>query len=149
MPRALFVYGTLRDPELLAAVLGHAVDARNVLAATAPGFRAAFYPGRIYPGLVRAPGGVAEGLLLLGLTTFDFDLLDAFEGDEYTRGIVPVITDQELHEADSYLPNRALPADAADWSFAIWQQRHKPAVLSADAAAAAELRARLIAIRPN
>ena len=54
--RLLFLYGTLRDAELRAAVLGHAVDPRNVARAVAPGHRAVVYPGRIYPAIVPAPG---------------------------------------------------------------------------------------------
>jgi hypothetical protein len=37
--RPLFVYATLRDPELLAAVLGRQLAAGEMLAAVAPGFR--------------------------------------------------------------------------------------------------------------
>ena len=66
MDRPLFVYGTLRDPDLLAAVLGRPLQAGEVIAAAAPGFRATHYPNRVYPALIRAPGGFAEGLVLLG-----------------------------------------------------------------------------------
>ena len=59
MQRPLFVYGTLRDPDLLAAVLGRPLAACEILAAVAPGFRAAHYPNRIYPALIRAPGAAA------------------------------------------------------------------------------------------
>lgn len=149
MGRPLFVYGTLCDPELLATVLGRGLRRNMIAAATAPGFRAVLYPGRIYPALVRAPGAKAEGLLLLDITPFERDLLDAFEGDEYRRGIVPVMVDVELHEAEAYLPVVAIPAGAEAWSLATWQARHKAAVLDADRATATELRARLVAMRPN
>lgn len=149
MERPLFVYGTLRDPDLLTAVLGRALDRRNVLAATAPGWRAVHYPQRIYPALVRAPGGAATGLLLIGVTPFERDVLDAFEGAEYRRGIVPVIVEEELHEADAYLPAIAIRADAPGWALAGWQARHKQRVLVEDGATAAALRQRLIAARPN
>jgi hypothetical protein len=149
MDRPLFVYGTLSDPDLLAAVIGRRVDARNILAAVAPGFRAVFYPQRIYPALVRAPGGRAAGFLILGLTPFERDVLDAFEGAEYLREITPVVVDEEVHEADAYIPVIAIAADAPAWSLSTWQQNHKPHVLFEDGAAAADLRARLIAVRPN
>lgn len=149
MTLPLFVYGTLRDPELLAAVLGRTLPPQAVHAARAPGFRAVRYPGRIYPALLPAPGAAASGLLLLGLTPFEFDLRDAFEGDEYRRAPIAVMLEEELHEADAYLPAVAIPAAAPDWSLERWQVEHKPRVLSADAATAAELRRRLIAVRPN
>jgi hypothetical protein len=148
LDRPLFVYGTLRDPDLLAAVLGRPLRAGEIVAGAAPGFRATHYPDRIYPALIRAPGGVAEGLVLLGLSPFEHDLLDGWEGDEYRRGIVPVMIGEELHEADAYLP--AVPVAGGDpWSFERWQALHKAEVLRFEAAQADEIRLRLIAIRPN
>jgi len=149
MDRPLFVYGTLSDPQLMAAAVGRRIEPRNVLGAVAPGFRAVFYPQRSYPALVRAPGGRAEGLLILGLSPFERDVLDVFEGPEYRRGIVPVLVDAELHEADAYLPVVRVAPDAPGWSLAAWQARHKGEVLADEARAAADLRARLMAVRPN
>ena len=145
----LFVYGTLRDPDMLSAVLGRPLNAAAMHRARAPGFRAVPYPGRVYPALVRAPGAAAEGLLLIDITPFERDLLDAFEGAEYRRGPVAVMVDEDLFEADAYLPAVAVPTGAHDWSLPRWQAEHKPAVLVQEAASAAELRARLIAVRPN
>ena len=147
----LFVYGTLRDPELMNAVLGRRLPPSSVHPARAPGFRAVLYPRRAYPALVRAPGGQAAGLLITGLTPFERDLLDAYEGDEYRRApIAAVLADEpELHEADAYLPATVIPPDAPEWSLSRWQAEHKPRALVAEAAMAAELRARLIAVRPH
>lgn len=141
----LFVYGTLRDPELLGGVLGRTAFG---LAATAPGFAAVHYPGRIYPALVRRPGAAAPGLALSDLTRFELDLLDAFEGAEYRREIVPVMIDEELHEAFAYLP-AIVVRDQPDWTLDAWQRQHKARVLGAERASAEELRAKLIAIRPH
>ena len=141
----LFVYGTLRDRELLGAVLGRLPAA---LPARAPGFAAVHYPGRAYPALLRRPGAAAAGLLLADLTAFELDLLDAFEGDEYRRDVVPVMLEEELHEAFAYLPAVAI-RDQPDWSLAHWQATHKPHVLAGEKAAADQLRRKLIAIRPH
>jgi gamma-glutamylcyclotransferase (GGCT)/AIG2-like uncharacterized protein YtfP len=141
----LFVYGTLRDPELLAGVLGRQTRA---VEAVAPGFAAVHYPGRIYPALVRRPGSAAPGLVLTDLTPFEWDLLDAFEGAEYRRDMIAVMIGQELHEAFAYLPAVAVKAQP-DWTLGGWQSAHKARVLVGEWAAAAELRARLIAIRPH
>jgi gamma-glutamylcyclotransferase (GGCT)/AIG2-like uncharacterized protein YtfP len=145
----LFVYGTLRDPDVLSGVLGRPVAPQAMLAAAAPGFGTVHYPGRVYPALVRRPGGAAVGLTLTDLTPFELDLLDAFEGAEYRRGIVPVVIDEELHEAFAYLPVVSIPADAPEWTLRAWQDDHKARVLAGERASAAELRAKLIAIRPN
>lgn len=150
-PLPLFAYGTLRDPDLLAAVLGRHPGAGSIHPAHAPGFRAVHYPGRIYPALVRSPGAAAEGVLITGLSPFERDLLDAYEGDEYRRTpIAAMLADEpELHEADAYLPTASVPTDAHEWSLSRWQLEHKPLVLVSELAEAARLRERLIAIRPN
>jgi gamma-glutamylcyclotransferase (GGCT)/AIG2-like uncharacterized protein YtfP len=148
LPTLLFVYGTLRDPDLLAAVLGRPLGPGEAFEAVAPGFRATHYPNRIYPALIRAPGGAAEGLLLTGLSRFELDLLDQFEGSEYRRDIVPVMVGEELHEAEAYLP--AVAVSGGDpWILERWQAVHKEEVLRADAALAEEIRRKLTAIRPN
>jgi gamma-glutamylcyclotransferase (GGCT)/AIG2-like uncharacterized protein YtfP len=149
MSDLLFVYGTLRDPDLLAAVLGRQLRAGAVLHGAAPGFRAVHYPGRIYPALVRAPGAVAEGLVLADLTAFERDLLDAYEGDQYRRSLIPVMIAEELHEAYAYLATIPVPAAAPGWTLEAWQRAHKPRVLAGERAIAEELRRKLIAIRPH
>jgi len=151
LPLPLFVYGTLRDPDLIAAVLGRALRTGTAHAARAPGFKAVHYPSRIYPALVRSPGAGAEGLLITGLSPFERDVLDAYEGEEYRRTpIATMLADEpELHEADAYLPVIAVGTDAHDWSLSRWQADHKARVLVTEWAEAARLRERLIAIRPN
>jgi gamma-glutamylcyclotransferase (GGCT)/AIG2-like uncharacterized protein YtfP len=149
MTLPLFVYGTLRDPDLLAAVLGRPLRAGGQHIARAPGFRAVHYPGRIYPALVRAPGTAAEGLLLIDLSPFERDLLDAFEGEEYRRAPLAALVEEDLFEADAYLPAITVSSAGADWSLSRWQAEHKPRVLGAEAASAAEIRSKLIAVRPH
>jgi gamma-glutamylcyclotransferase (GGCT)/AIG2-like uncharacterized protein YtfP len=145
---ALFVYGTLRDPEVLSAVLGRPLNAGATLAAGAPGFHTVHYPGRNYPALVRKPGKAAQGLVILDLTPFEIDLLDAFEGDEYRPETIPVMIGEELHQVLAYLPTISIPADAAEWTLSAWQAEHKPRLLFSHRDTAADLRAKLIAIRP-
>ena len=109
----LFVYGTLRDPDLLAAVLNRPLHPGALLPARAPGFRAVPYPSRLYPALIRSPGATAEGLLLTDLSPFERDLLDAFEGDEYLRGPIAAIIEPSMQPGTRKrslpLPWRLLP----------------------------------------
>lgn len=149
MSDLLFVYGTLRDPDLLAGVLGRPLRAEYLLSATAPGFVALHYPRRIYPALVRRPGGTAPGLVLTDLTRFERDLLDAFEGEEYRPALIPVMIGSELHEAFAYLPAVEVPGNALPWTLEGWQAVHKPQVLRSERAGADEIRQKLIAIRPH
>jgi hypothetical protein len=141
----LFAYGTLRDPDLLGAVLGRPASGLN---AVAPGFATVHYPGRIYPALLRRPGGAAPGLVLTDLSAFEMDLLDAFEGAEYRREIIAVMIEEELHQVFAYLPVIAVTGQS-DWTLAAWQGEHKRHVLAGERATADELRLKLIAIRPH
>ncbi|MEQ1768591.1 MAG: gamma-glutamylcyclotransferase family protein [Devosia sp.] len=144
----LFVYGTLRDPDILLALLGRALNADAMLLAHAPGFVAVNYPGRVYPALVRYPGGAAEGLMLTDLTPFERDLLDAFEGNEYRRDFVAVVIGEELHEAEAYLPTAMVKPGAPTWELSRWQAEHKERTLSSERQSASDLRLKLLAIRP-
>jgi hypothetical protein len=149
MPDLLFVYGTLRDPDLLSGVLNRPLSAGAMLPAVAPGFKAVHYPGQVYPALLRMPGAAAEGLVLIDLTPFEHDLLDAFEGEQYRRSLIPVMLNAELHEAFAYLPATIIPVDAAPWTLVDWQMRHKSKVLAVERMSADEIRLKLIATRPN
>lgn len=145
----LFVYGTLQDPDVLGAVLGKPVDAATLQPAVAPGFRAVAYPGRVYPALVPAPGGMAEGRIVEGLDARDLAVLDAFEADEYRRGKLEVLIAQQRHEVDAYLPVIAISAGGPAWSLADWTARHKQAVIGSETATASALRKRLSAQVPD
>lgn len=141
----LFVYGTLRDPQLRAAVLGRPVIG---LAAAAPGFATVHFPGRAYPALVRRPGARAPGLALMDLSAFEMDLLDAYEGEEYRRTVIPAMIGEELHQVFAYLPVIAV-AGQPDWALETWQARHKARVLAGEQETAEALRRRLLAVRPH
>jgi gamma-glutamylcyclotransferase (GGCT)/AIG2-like uncharacterized protein YtfP len=125
----LFLYGTLRDPDILTAVLGRTVAARDLVAATAPDCAAVYFPGQLYPALVWRAGGAAPGLLLTHATMDDLMALDAFEGDEYRRGPVQVATATGAVAAEVYWPALTVASSAADWTLERWTREHKPAVL--------------------
>ena len=144
--RPLFLYGTLRDPDILAAVLGRTVSGDDLATATAPDCAAVYYPDRVYPALVQRIGSVAPGLLLAA-TTDDLAALDAFEGDEYRRQTITVRLGAAEQRADAYLPVIAISDDAPVWSLANWTVLHKPAILEVEIGLATSLRQRLSARR--
>jgi gamma-glutamylcyclotransferase (GGCT)/AIG2-like uncharacterized protein YtfP len=84
---ALFAYGTLRFPEILEILLGRVPD---LLPASVPGWRVRALPGAVYPGMVADPGGVADGVLISGLTEDERRLLDAYEDAEYEPRLIPL-----------------------------------------------------------
>jgi gamma-glutamylcyclotransferase (GGCT)/AIG2-like uncharacterized protein YtfP len=139
----LFAYGTLQDPDILAAVLGRRVLADAIKLAHAPGFGVVYYPGQVYPALVAVPDTTAPGLLVMDLDALDLAVLDAFEGDEYRRQAIGVQLAGTMVRADTYMPVAAISADSPKWSLAHWTMAHKPAVLAGEARTAEALRQRL------
>lgn len=129
----LFVYGTLRDQDVLALVLGREIAAGALASAQAPGFRAVDYPGRVYPALVEAPGDAAPGLLVTGLNATDLARLDAFEGDEYRRDAISILVDGQTVVAAAYFPTQPIAPEGRPWSLAEWTRMHKAASMAADA----------------
>ena len=145
----LFVYGTLQDADILAAVLGRPIDMTRLRPAAAPGYRAVAYPGRVYPALVASAADSAPGLLLDGLSALDVAVLDAFEGDEYRRETIAVLAGGIAHQADAYLPIGPISATGPAWSLRDWTTAHKPAVLGRESATATALRQRLSSRPPS
>jgi len=143
MPQPLFVYGTLRDPDVLALVLGHPYPETDAEPATAPGCRVVLFPGRTYPALLAAPGEAAPGTLLHHLSGTDLAALDLFEGAEYQRRSLDVIVSGGHLAADVYWPATEIGGNAPDWRFADWVGRHKSAFLSAEVRGIEELRRHL------
>ncbi|GAB3280827.1 hypothetical protein GCM10027589_07910 [Actinocorallia lasiicapitis] len=106
----VFAYGTLRFPDVLSALLGRVPE---MSPASVAGWRVAALPGRVYPGLVAAPGSLACGDVLTGLSDGELDLLHAYEDVEYATAVLE-LTDGR--SALAYLwKGEALPAD---WDFA-------------------------------
>jgi gamma-glutamylcyclotransferase (GGCT)/AIG2-like uncharacterized protein YtfP len=130
----LFLYGTLRDPDILTAVLGRVASIHNLVPATAPNCASVYFPNRLYPALVQRTGSAAPGLLLTEATTGDLTALDAFEGDEYRRGPVQVTTLMGPVVAEVYWPALPIAAAAPDWTLERWVREHKPQVLSRETA---------------
>ncbi|MCD7061436.1 gamma-glutamylcyclotransferase family protein [Pelagibacterium xiamenense] len=128
----LFVYGTLRDAHVLAAVIGRHPAPAEISPASAPDFRAVYYPGHTFPAIVLAPGVSAPGLLLYGLTEPETALLDAYEGDDYVRARLTVTAEGGARTAWAYLPTAAIPAGAPGWTLERWNEIHRPRILDKD-----------------
>jgi gamma-glutamylcyclotransferase (GGCT)/AIG2-like uncharacterized protein YtfP len=136
----LFVYGTLRDADILAAVLARPIAIAALRRAIAPGYCTVYFPNRVYPALVPAAEAAARGLLIEGLGVQDQMVLDVFEGEEYRRETIDVTVECTHLRADAYLPVLAIDPAAPEWSLEDWTARHKPAVMATERAAAARAR---------
>ena len=136
----LFAYGTLRDSDILAGVLGRDLAPSAIRPANAPGYRAVYCPGQVYPVLAIAPANTVIGQLLHGLTPADLAILDAFEGPLYYRATISVSTEAGRETAWTYLPITPALAEATPWSLEHWTLHHKPAALAPELDIAARAR---------
>jgi gamma-glutamylaminecyclotransferase len=87
-PIHLFVYGTLTDPQRVAALTGQQFERVD---ATLSGFERVNSPIG-YPFILPRPGAVVRGVLLLEIDPASLARLDAYEaeGDLYRRQVVEV-----------------------------------------------------------
>lgn len=119
----VFLFGTLRDLDLLAVVAGAPLPA---LPAVLPDHRVARADGQSFPVLVDASGGQAEGLLIAP-TKDALARLDYYEAPYgYTRQITQVLQNGAPQEAEVYRPAPDSWAPAEDWSLTEWQSQYGP-----------------------
>lgn len=89
MKPAVFAYGSLQLPEVMACVTGQAYPA---VPARLPHFARFRIRGKSFPGIRPEPGASVEGLLYRDLTAAAIESLDAFEDDFYLRQALDVVT---------------------------------------------------------
>jgi hypothetical protein len=114
------VYGTLRFPEVLLALLGRVP---GLTEGTVAGWRVAALAGRSYPGLVRAPGASATGVLVTGLTPAEWQLIDRYEDEDYG---LEQLTLTDKRGALTYVWRDESAAAARDWSAPDFAEQHLP-----------------------
>ena len=100
MKRHVFTYGSLMFPEVWSLVV--AGTHRCVEARLDDHVRHAIH-GETYPGMVPAVGSQVAGILHLDVDEADLERLDRFEGEDYRRETVDVVTNEGSTRADAYL----------------------------------------------
>lgn len=121
-----FFYGTLMDPDVLAAVIGRRVLPARVKPATLAGRRRVGLKGTPYPVIV--PGATTDtvaGIVVAGLTAADVQNLQRFEGTAYGIETVTVATDDGALAASAFVPLKGVAATDTEWDFETWRRRHK------------------------
>ena len=139
MSRPLFVYGTLRDADVLALAVGRVVVPAQSRPAMVQGCEVVVFPGRRFPAIRRAAGGVAEGVLIAGLDAGDMVALDHFEGEEYARQAIDLIVNGCTVIGDVYWPSSEI-GPGTPWCFEDWLAHHKAGFLAGETKNAAEWR---------
>ncbi len=107
----LFIYGSLRDPEIFQSVSGLSfdlkpsqTDSENLLAEPAflPGYRKVT-PDNVYFYAVESGTSRIEGIIIFDVPAWAISEIDAYEGKRYDRETVHVNTAEGLVEAQAYL----------------------------------------------
>ena len=131
MNRPLFVYGSMRDEDVRALVLGRDRPEVRSEAAWMPDAAVALVPGESYPYLVSVEGARAPGEVLYGLDEACLDRIHFFENDEYA------IAECEVEGTDGdrivamHFGGVAIPqAPIVPWSLAQWQATEKTQFLT-------------------
>lgn len=127
----LFFFGSLRDQDLLQAVLNRPVAATDMVPAWAPDHAAACLADQAYPYLVEAPGERAEGLLLQGLSGDDMARITYFEDVEYAVAPLTIETADGPVETQYFKGTEQLKLTQDRWDFAAWRRDEKSVAMEA------------------
>lgn len=124
----LFTYGTLLFPEVLHALIGRVPQSQI---ASVGDWRVAALKNRTYPGLVAAPGAIAHGRLLTGLSGDEWRLLDNFEDRKYELRQMTLLGGQN---SLAYVWIDDAEACSNTWDFQNFALTHLPAYVERCAA---------------
>ena len=131
MTLPLFVYGSMRDADVRALVLGPGCPEVRAEPAWMPGAAAALVPGESYPYLVLVEGARAPGEVLYGLDEACLDRIHFFESDEYAIAECEVEGTDGDRIAAMHFGGVAIPqAPIVPWSLAQWQATEKTRFLA-------------------
>tara|TARA_B100001057_G_C22553028_1_gene834223 strand:- start:395 stop:817 length:423 start_codon:yes stop_codon:yes gene_type:complete len=122
---SLFCYGTLRSATIREKVLGKRAAKTLVQTCLVKGYKVVNVRGKWYPQLKQSedPNSVAPGTLLKNLGTYDWKILDQFEGKQYKRFPILIFDkeNEEEIEAQCYMPIVSLEYDK-QWDFEKWER---------------------------
>jgi hypothetical protein len=125
----MFFFGSLRDQDLLAVVLGRSIDDLIFTEATLLGFERRRARDEAFPIIVPHPGGRVDGVVVDGLTAADLDRIQFYESDDYELRPFAVETPAGRVEAQVFLPTEALEDEGVTWDFEVWLEEEKPMCL--------------------
>ncbi len=127
---SIFVYGTLRDSDVLRLVLGEAADRLHPVPAVLLDHATETAAAGPYPVLRARDGQQAQGLLLTPMDAEIMACLDFFDGAyDYTQDQRKVLTAKGAVEARVYVPSARVVTTGVAWDLAAWQATDKPLFL--------------------
>ncbi|MEL6335524.1 MAG: NUDIX domain-containing protein [Pseudomonadota bacterium] len=139
--KPIFFFGTLRDPVLLALVIGRPLAETEAPEARADGWAPYTVAGEAYPMLKPAPGEVATGRLFTPRTQDEVEAILYYEEAEYALTPITVTTaagavdgyGEGAVEAAFFDATTKLRPGTQVWSFEDWWARDRAVALEAAA----------------
>lgn len=118
----LFFYGTLRHAPLLEAVVGRLPEMEPARLSDHAPYE---IEGEFFPALYAAPGQIADGVLVTGLSEAELARIDFYEGPgDYTPMVLSAETANGPVQAQVYFSNDSGPPKTAPWSYERWIEHH-------------------------
>lgn len=89
MPKNIFAYGTLMNPEIVTALTGKSFASKL---ATISDYCVCALPQRPYPGMIKKDRAVAKGLALIDVDDRSLRIISDWEDSEYQPRLIQVTT---------------------------------------------------------
>jgi len=126
-----FFFGSLRDADIAAIVIGRSLSADDLVPAQLPGYRAVCVPEDTAPVLIADATAKAPGVLVQTLSVPETERLGFFESVDYAARPLPVVTESgERQIAQVWLDSHYTPQNLQPWHYEDWLVEHKPAFLA-------------------
>ncbi len=123
---ALFVFGSLMDPQVLELVSGMPLTELVVTPATVQGYRQGVVAEENYPVLVACESSETSGLLIKGLSSTALERILFFEGEEYALQPIDVrVPGEESAQAFYFRDTGVYTVRENKWDFDQWTRLHK------------------------
>lgn len=122
---AFFFFGTLRDPDVLTAVLARRPAGEELISARLADHRTVRAAEQPYPLLIPARGATADGVVLLRPSHRDERRISWFEEDEYRAHWRLVETSNGRLPARVFLALAPLRPSSTPWDYQRWRAEEK------------------------
>jgi gamma-glutamylcyclotransferase (GGCT)/AIG2-like uncharacterized protein YtfP len=126
---ALYAYGTLQVPDIIAHIVGRRLAGRP---ARLFGYARYRISDRVYPAIVPAAGADVVGILYSGLDAAELTRLDDYEGDIYERRELSVLVGDANVAACTYVlrPQHLHRLSGEPWDLLQFERDHLQSYLA-------------------
>lgn len=125
----LFVFGTLKDPDIFHLVVGQKAQAFTISEAIYPDHAVLREKTEAYPVLAERIGLNAPGLLIRGLDAAQIDRIQFFESIEYELCPMTVMEQGQETDASCFIATELLSCEERPWHIEDWIKADKPQAL--------------------